>query len=87
MEPALTSGNAGSEPVPHLNPKAYSRSIRARTRIDLSQFLQHVCDVVAFGIERYAAAWSMVRMPPSTVLSTVVLMMCSFVVTRTGLSS
>ena len=42
---------------------------------------------VAFGIERYAAAWSMVRMPPSTLLSTVVLMMCSFVVTRTGLSS
>jgi hypothetical protein len=42
---------------------------------------------VAFGIERYAAAWSMVRMPPSTLVSIVVLMVCSFVVTRTGLPS
>lgn len=42
---------------------------------------------VAFGIAKYAAAWSMVRMPPSMLLSAVVLMICSFVVSRTGLLS
>lgn len=42
---------------------------------------------VAFGMERYAAAWSIVRMPRSMLVSIVVLIVRSFVATRTGLPS
>ena len=49
LNPALTCGNAGSEPVLHLNPKAlfptYSQSIGAVLRICLGQLVQDVRDV------------------------------------------